>query len=293
MKIAFLGLGAMGSRMARNLLAAGHEVAVWNRSPGRAAPLVEAGATLHDTPRAAATGARLVCAMITDDEASRDVWLNEETGALAGMDAGTLAVEHSTLTPGWVKTLGARAASRGVRFVDAPMTGTRPQAEARQLLFLVGGEAGAVEELRPVLSALGTAVHHVGPVGAGVAMKLAVNALFGVQVAAMAEVLSMLEKSGIEVGKAVETLGAMPVTSTAAKGAGALIAAGKFDPLFPIALAEKDFRYVAEAGRAVGSRTPTADAVRTLYQAAIAAGHGGDNIHGIAKLYGLRGGGGR
>ncbi|HEX8699120.1 MAG TPA: NAD(P)-dependent oxidoreductase [Myxococcaceae bacterium] len=285
-KIAFLGLGAMGSRMARNLLSAGHTVSVWNRSPQRAAPLVEAGASLHATPRAAVTGAQVVCAMLTDDEASRDVWLNEQTGALAGMAEGSLAVEHSTLTPGWVKTLGARAASRGVRFVDAPVAGSRPQAEARQLLFLVGGEAGPVEELRPLLSAMGAAVHHLGPMGAGAAMKLAVNALFGIQIAAMAEVLSLLEKSGIEASKAVETLGAMPVTSLAAKGAGALIAARKFDPLFPIALVEKDFRYIAEAGRAVGSRTPTADAARALYQEAIAAGHGGDNIHGVAKLYG-------
>lgn len=267
MKIAFLGLGAMGSRMARNLLAAGHAVAVWNRSPGRAAPLVEAGATLHDSPREAATGARAVCAMLTDDEASRDVWLNAETGALAGMDAG------------------ARAASRGVRFADAPVTGSRPQAEARQLIFLVGGETDTLEKLRPVLAAMGAGVHHLGPVGTGAVMKLAVNALFGVQAAVMAELLALLEKSGVEVGRAVETLGALPVTSHSAKGVGALIAARKFEPLFPIALVEKDFRYVAEAGSAVGSRTPTADAVRALYQEAIAAGHGGDNIHGIAKLY--------
>jgi 3-hydroxyisobutyrate dehydrogenase len=285
MKITFLGLGAMGSRMAMSLLAAGHAVAVWNRSPRRAAPLVEAGATVHDTPRAAVAGAHVVCAMLTDDDASRDVWLNEETGALAGMSPDTLAVEHSTLTPNWVKTLGARAASRGVRFVDAPVTGSRPQAEARQLLFLVGGEEGSVAELRPLLSVMGAAVHHVGPVGAGASMKLAVNALFGIQIAAMAEVLSLLEKSGLEAGKALETLGAMPVMSPAAKGAGTLIAARKFDPLFPITLVEKDFRYIAEAGRAVGSRTPTADAAHALYLEAIAAGHGGDNIHGVAKLF--------
>ncbi len=284
-KIAFLGLGAMGSRMARNLIEAGHEVAVWNRSPERAAPLVKAGAICHATPRHAATGARIVCAMVTDNEASRDLWLHEETGALAAMGQGAIAVEHSTLTPAWLKALEVRAAVQNVCLVDAPVVGSRPQAEARQLSFLVGGGAQTVEEVRPLLAKLGSAVHHLGPVGAGAAMKLAVNALFGVQVAAMAEVLALLTKSGLEAARALETLSALPVTSPAAKGVGALIVARKFDPMFPIDLVEKDFRYVSEAGRSAGSRTPTSDAIRALYREAIESGLGGDNIHGIAKLY--------
>jgi len=284
-RIAFLGLGAMGARMAQGLLGAGHDVVVYNRTPARAQPLEAAGAVRAETPRAAAARAEVVIAMVTDDDASRTLWLDPDTGAAGGLRDGALAIDSSTLTPGWVEELGAALTGRGVGFLDAPVAGSRPQAEAGGLIFLVGGDAATLERARPTLSPLAAAIHHMGPVGAGAAMKLAVNAIFGIQVAALAEALGMLAKSGIGQEKAIEVLGAMPITSPALKGIAGLMAARAFAPQFPIDLVAKDFRYVVEAAARVNAPVPTSTAVRALYERARDQGHGGDNIAGVVQVF--------
>ena len=284
-RIAVLGLGAMGSRMAARLLAAGHEVSVYNRTPERGAELEARGARLAATPREAGVGAEVVIAMLRDDAASRAVWLDPETGALAGLGEGALAIESSTLTPGWVRDLAPVVAEAGGRFLEAPVAGSRPQAEAGQLIHFLGGQAEAVEAARPVLETLGGARHHVGPAGAAAVVKLAVNALFGVQVAAVAEVLGLFRKAGLDAEAAAAVLGETPVMSPAAKGAAGLMLAGNFAPLFPIDLVEKDFGYVAEAAAAADAELPTAEAVRRVYARAKAEGLGGDNIVGVARLF--------
>jgi 3-hydroxyisobutyrate dehydrogenase-like beta-hydroxyacid dehydrogenase len=138
-KVTVLGLGAMGSRMAANLLKAGHAVTVWNRSPAKT--LVTAGAQLAASPKAAAQGADFVIAMVRDDDASRDLWLSPETGAFAGLSQGAVAIESSTLTANWARTLGEEAKQRGLTFLEAPVAGSRPQAEAAQLVYFVGGDS--------------------------------------------------------------------------------------------------------------------------------------------------------
>lgn len=138
-KLAILGLGAMGSRMARAAIDRGHQVTVWNRTAGRAAVLQDAGARLASSPRQAVDGADFVFAMVRDDEASRAIWLDPRSGALDGMEAGAVAIESSTLSVSWVQDLAREAALRpGVCFLDAPVAGSRPQADSRQLIFLVG-----------------------------------------------------------------------------------------------------------------------------------------------------------
>src|SRR5579864_5429565 len=166
-KIAFLGLGAMGSRMAGNLLKAGHAVTVWNRDPSKVTPLAALGAVIAGTPKAAVPGAEIVIAMVRDDGASQRVWLDPESGALGGVGRQAIAIESSTLTVGWVKTLSAAAAGRGVSFLDAPVVGSRPQAEAAELTFLAGGDSSVLARAEPVLRVMGSAVHHVGSSGAG------------------------------------------------------------------------------------------------------------------------------
>ena len=286
MTVAFLGLGAMGARMAAHVLdAPDTALTVWNRSPERAAPLTERGATVAATPREAAAGAEVVVAMVTDDEASRAVWTGPD-GALAGLGTGAVAVEASTLTPAWVRELGAAAAAAGGRFTDAPVLGSRPQADAAALVTVAGGDAAALGAARPVVDAYSGAVHHVGAVGAGAAIKLAVNALFGVQVAAVAELLAVLRAEGLDEARAVEVLGAVPVTSPAARGAMGAIAARAYAPLFPIDLVEKDLGYAAATAAAHGSDVPTTAGARVAFQRAQAAGHGGTNITGVAQVFG-------
>ncbi len=155
-KVTFLGLGAMGSRMAANLVQAGYAVTVWNRSPRATEPLAAQGARVAETPLTAAQGAAFVISMVTDDAASAAVWLDPTVGALAGLDAGAVAIESSTVTPGWIDTLSAAVTGRGAQFIEAPVSGSLPQAEARQLVVLAGGEPGAFDAAAPILSAMGT-----------------------------------------------------------------------------------------------------------------------------------------
>lgn len=160
--------------------------------------MIEQGATFVTSPRAAAEQSDLVISMVTDNEISRQVWLASETGAILGFTPDKIAIEMSTLTIDWVRELGAAIAQCGAGFLDAPVVGSRPQAEVGKLISLVGGQAETLAQVRKTLADAGAAVvHHVGAVGQGMAMKLAVNALFGIQVAALAELLGMLSKDGI------------------------------------------------------------------------------------------------
>jgi 3-hydroxyisobutyrate dehydrogenase len=184
-RVAILGLGAMGSRMASRLIDAGLAVTVWNRTPAVAEALARTGARSAATPQAAALGAEVVISMVYDDEASRSVWLDPDDGALGGMSAGGLGIECSTLSPAHVVRLHEAAAAHGVAFLDAPLAGSRPQAEAGQLIFMVGGAVADVTRAEPVLLAMGSAVHRAGEAGAGSVVKLMVNTLFGSQLGAV------------------------------------------------------------------------------------------------------------
>ena len=285
-KVAFLGLGAMGSRMAGRLLAAGHEVIVWNRSAERTAPLIDQGARAAGTPAEAASGAEIVIAMLRDDDASEIVWCDSETGAAVGMAEGALAIECGTLTVDWTRRLGAVLAARGLRFIDAPLAGSLPQAEAGQLIFFAGGEGKTLKAAQPLLLTMGSAVHHAGPaVGSGMAVKLMVNALFGLQVAAVAEALALGEALGVPAHKGADILGETPVLSPVAKAAAAAMVARAYPPMFPIDLVEKDFGCVTATAEAAGTTVPLSQAARAVFAQAKAAGYGGDNITGVAQLY--------
>jgi 3-hydroxyisobutyrate dehydrogenase len=285
LKVAVLGLGAMGARMARRLIEAGHDVTVYNRNSERATPLVDAGARWASTPREAASGREVVIAMVRDDDASRAVWLDPQTGALRALAPGAVAVECSTLTPGWSRRLAAAATEAGRRVLEAPVVGSRPQAEAGQLAILAGGDAETLEAARPALDALAGAVHHVGPVGAGATMKLVVNTLFAAQVALFGELLGVCRAAGITAGSALEVLGALPVTSPALKGVGGLVVAGKFAPMFPIELVEKDLGYLVATAEAADCDAPTSRAVREVYDRARDAGLSDENIAAVVKLF--------
>ena len=279
-ELAILGLGAMGSRLAQNLSQAGHAVTVWNRTPDRAALAHMPGARLAASPAEAACGAEFVIAVLRDDEASRRVWCDPRDGALAAMKPGAIAIECSTLSTDWVGALAQQSGRDGIFIVDAPIVGSRPQAEAKQLIFLAGGPGEAVERVRPVLMATGTALHHVGPSGSGMRFKLAVNALFAIQVAALAELLAGLAAQDVALDGVVDVLGQLPVLGAAGKGAAALIVAHRHSPLFPIELVTKDLGYFMQAGGGASLLTSRA---RELFAAAASAGYGQRNITAIAE----------
>ncbi len=284
-RIAFLGLGAMGARMASVLVQAGHDLTVWNRTRGRTEALRAAGAVEATTPRAAADGADAVIAMVRDDAASRHVWLDDETGALAGLGPQAVGIDCSTLSVGHVRALAGAFADRNRAFLDAPVAGSRPQAEAGALIFLVGGPAAAVAQVQPLLNVMGGAVHHAGDTGAGATLKLMVNALFGAQLAQMAELIGFAAKAGIDAAKAVEIIGATPVCSPAAKLSAQAMLAAAFAPAFPIDLVAKDFGLVDRSAAEVSADLPVSRAAGTVFAEGVARGFGGDNITGIAQLY--------
>lgn len=283
--IALLGLGAMGSRMARRWLQAGFPLTVYNRTPAAAAPLVAAGATFATTPRAAAAQADFVVAMVTDDDVSRAIWSDPADGALLGLRPGAVAIESSTLTPNWVSLLAAAVAARGAHLIDAPVVGSRPHAESGQLIQLVGGDPAVVERARAVLAILGPTLHHLGPVGHGATLKLAVNALFAIQAATFGELLGLTAKSGLDPSAVVAALSSLPTTSPVGANLLKAMLARNYAPQAPVAIIEKDLRYALTAAREIGPALPTTATVHAQFTAAQTRGWGADNITGIARLF--------
>lgn len=172
---------------------------------------------------------------------------------------------------------------RDIAFLDAPVAGSLPQAEAAQLIYLVGGEQIAFDGVQPILSASGSAVHYAGSAGSGMAIKLAVNALFGIQAAAMGELIGFMQRCGLDGAQALDILTTTPVCSPAAKALASGMMARQFSPLFPIELVEKDLGYLADTAQA--AKLPMGNAARQVFQQAIAQGYAADNITGVAQLY--------
>lgn len=199
MRIAFLGLGHMGTGMAGRLLAAGHSVAVFNRTSARAAPFGKLGARVADSARSAAQQADVIIGMTADDDSSRAMWLGE-TGALAADNSpDALAIECSTLSHDWVLELAGLVRARGFRYVDAPVTGLPDAAAAGTLTLLVGADAADLDAARPILTSLATRVLHFGAVGQGTIYKLMVNLMGAVQIASAAEGIVLAERAGLDV----------------------------------------------------------------------------------------------
>ena len=274
----------MGKRMARRLVAAGYDLTVWSRSgvPADAPDLRERA---RPTVREAVRGAAIAIAMVEDDEASRRVWLDPEDGALAELAPGSLAIDSSTISPDFAAAVSTRATAARVAFLDAPVVGSRPQAEAGALVFLVGGAESDVARARPLLLAMGSAVHELGPTPHGARAKLAVNTLFSAQVALLGELLAANAVAGLAPMRLMDVLSVLPVTSPAAKLAGAAICAQHFVPQFPIALVAKDLRYAVAAASSVGARVPVTSALAEIFAQAKATGLARENITAVSKLY--------
>ncbi|KHL24955.1 3-hydroxyisobutyrate dehydrogenase [Croceibacterium mercuriale] len=282
LRVTVLGLGTMGAGMAAQLIAAGFDVTVWNRSPDRAEPLVAAGARRAASPAEAAGTAEVVIAMLADDDASRSAWLGAD-GALSAMQPGAIAIECSTLTHAWVKTLAAEAATRGLAWLDAPVTGSRLQAQEGSLRFLVGGEAAVLERAGPVLAAMGTDTAHLGPAGSGALFKLVNNFLCGVQVASLAEAVTMLERSGLDAGRAVALLADGAPGSPLLKMVSRRMLERDYTPNFFLPLMAKDLAYAQEAFAAEGIELASAGVARRRFETAAAAGWQDDDMAAVIE----------
>ncbi len=283
-KVAFLGLGLMGSGMAARLLAAGYSLTVYNRTREKARPLAELGAALAGSPAQAAADAEIVFSMLADDAACRAVWLGND-GALAAAPANATLVESSTVTVDWIEELDKAARARGLMLVDAPVTGSKPQAAAGQLLFLAGGSREGLERVAPALRCMGRETLHLGPTGSGARMKLINNFMCGVQLASLAEALAMIERSGLEPGKAVGVLTQGAPGSPLVKVVGERMQKHQYEPNFALQLMAKDLRYAAAEGAHQGIDAITARAALRVFENAIAAGYAEKDIAAVVEQF--------
>ena len=282
-QVALLGTGTMGSGMARNLRKAGFPLAVYNRTRAKAEPLTETGARVVDTPALAAADAAVVISMLADDDASREAWLGAH-GALHAMQAGAIVIECGTVSPKWVQELREKAEARGLLMMDAPVTGSRPQANAGELTFLVGSDQSTLEAVRPILESMSKAILHVGPVGSGAELKLINNFLCGVQIASFAEALVWIERSKLDRAQALEFLKTGAAGSGIFKQMSERMTARTYEVNFLLRLMEKDMRYAQQAAAMTQTTLTTAACSGKLFELAEAAGYGERDMSAVVEV---------
>ena len=273
----------MGSGMAGRLLSAGFPLTVYNRNQEKCAPLVKQGATSVITPRDAASRSEIIISMVANDEASRDIWLGER-GALAGVAANYLLIECSTLTANWIHELAAKAAEHRCRFLDAPVTGTKPHAASGELTFLVGGSSADVAAAQPVFSVMGRETIHLGPTGSGALMKLVNNFVFGVQAAALAEALRFIEATRLDRTKALSILTGGAPGSGIVKRVADRVASNDYSPNFALRWMAKDLSYALQEASARRLALKTVSAAQSIFETAIDEGYGDEDFSAVSKF---------
>jgi len=285
-RIAFLGLGRMGSAMALRLLGRSYDVTVYNRTAERARPLVDAGAKLARTAREACASAEAVIAMTADDVSSRAMWLGNDGALAAELAPKALAIECSTLSHGWAVELGSRVAQRGLRYVDSPVTGLPDAAAAGELTLLVGATPADFDAARPLLDALATRVLHFGPVGTGTAYKLAINLIGAVQIASAAEGLALAERAGLDPKLVVAAIATSQAASPQVVRNTQRMIEGEFSRniVFTPVLRLKDIDYALRLAESLGVATPIGAAAREAFAQLVALGAGADHEARVIEI---------
>jgi 3-hydroxyisobutyrate dehydrogenase len=279
-RVAFLGLGIMGSRMARNLRAAGFDVVVWNRTRARAE---EVGEPIAATPRDAAAGADVVITMVVDAPQVEAVLFGDD-GAAEGLAAGALVVDMSTIAPSAVHRIAERLAERGIAFVDAPVTGSKPAAEDGTLTIMAGGSAEDYNRAKPLFDAMGRLIVHCGPSGHGAMVKLLNNALAAINAAALAEALDLAEIYGLDADRLVEVMSAGSAKSVMLDLKARPMLERNYEPLFKLAHMLKDLRHALEEADALDEEFDLARDAEALYAAADAAGYGDQDFAAVVEV---------
>lgn len=267
-RVAFIGLGRMGRGMAGRYLDAGFTLAVWNRSKAKADDLVARGARWADSPADAAGDADAIVTMVADDEASHAVWLGPH-GAAQTARRSAFAIECSTVSHRHALELSRDLQSRGLIYLDCPVTGLPDAAAAGKLTLLVGADAADLDKANPFLAPLATSIRHFGPVGSGTIYKLINNLLGAVQIASLAEGLAIAEQAGLDMAAVVDALGSGAVASPQVIRHSKRMAARDFsEATFTAALRHKDVRYAIAMANELLPALPVGQAALHAYDAA-------------------------
>ena len=279
-RIAFLGMGIMGAPMARNLAAAGFEVTVWNRTASRAHDL---GLPVAATPAQASAAADITITMVVDSPQVEEVLFGQD-GASEGMGDGHVAVDMSTVAPTAALALGERLAERGVPFLDAPVTGSRPKAESGTLTIMAGGEQAPFDRVRPAFEAMGELVLRVGPAGHGQMAKLINNTLAAVNAAALAEGLTLAGRYELDTEALLQVIAAGSGASAMLELKARPMLDRDLDPLFKLEHMLKDVRHCLAEARALGVELPLAERAERLYASAAERGLGERDFAAVVEV---------
>lgn len=280
-KIALLGLGAMGAAFAARWRAAGLPLTVWNRNPAKAEPLGINPANIAATPREAAAGASIIAVMVTDDEASRAIWLGRD-GALAGAAPGAILVEFSTVTPAHTREIATLAEKQAAAYLDAPVAGGPAIAAAGKLTIFAGGDPIAFEKARPLFAAIAQRIEHLGPVGAGATWKLVNYMMAGAQLASLCEALTLALKAGVAPSRAGDLIAASVVASPLVMSKIPRMVARDYEnPDATLDLVAKDQRYMVELARSLGADLEVAPVVAEIFRRADAEGYGARDLTAV------------
>ena len=274
MRVAFLGLGIMGRAMAANLVKAGHQVAAWNRTPGKQVP----GARMASSPKDAAQDAEVVWMCVSDTAAVEQVLFGADgvfgtEGDSGQLAAGAIVVDSSTISPSATVRFGERLRARGHDYVDAPVTGSKIGAENGQLIFIVGGPEQTLARLQPLFDAMGKTVMRMGDVGKGQSAKLAMNLMIALIYEGFAEGLTLATKLGVQPEKLVELIQVSMVRSGVVDYKAPFVLQGDFSPNFPLRLMHKDIHLMLDAAKELRVKLPALETVEEIYEIAIEDGY--------------------
>src|SRR5436305_9334277 len=263
MRVAFLGLGIMGGSMAANLVKAGHQVTVWNRSAGKSVK----GAQRAATPREAVANAEAVWICVSDTAAVEQVLFGKD-GAFDALAKGVVVADSSTISPTASLKIAERIRQRGGDFLDAPMTGSKIGAAEGTLIFIVGGKAETIEKVRPLFNAMGKTVLHIGDNGKGLGAKLGMNLMIALIYEGFIEALTLARKLGVEEHKLFSLIQSSMVRSGVVDYKMPFVEKRDFSPNFPLRLMHKDIRLMLEAGKEVGVNLPGLETIKEIYDEA-------------------------
>ena len=282
MRVGFVGLGTMGGAMAANVARAGFEVTAWNRTPGRAAELGELGVTIAASPAEVAAASEIVVTIVSDTPDVEAVIFGE-AGVAAGAPRGSLVVDMSTISPSATRDFAARLASGGVAMLDAPVSGGSEGARKGTLSIFVGGDDADVERARPVLAAMGTTITHVGPIGAGQAVKAVNQVILAGAYLGVAEGIVLAIKAGLDVERVVAALSGGAAQSWVLTNRSGRMLENDYPLGFKVALHRKDLGIALQLARETGTALPVSALCEQIEAGLIGKGHGDDDVSAVAR----------